>query len=163
MEGKPLVEVYADGSCLGNPGPGGYAAVICYGNGRQKRKVISGNCEYTTNNRMELTAVIEALACIEEPSLVIVKTDSKYVVDGITRRIKKWIDRRWRTSTGKEVSNRDLWEKLYGFTFVHEVFFEWIPRNTHYNAALCDNLARKRAMQVASKNGKKRLKAVTCG
>jgi len=145
MTEKPFVEIYADGSCSGNPGPGGYAAILCY---RGREKVITGGEQHTTNNRMELTAVIEALKCLKKPCKVIVRTDSQYVVNGVNQWLPEWIKRNWKTSSGKRVLNRDLWEELLNLISLHEVSFEWIPRNKHPKIALCDKLARKEASKA---------------
>lgn len=137
---KPFVEIYADGSCSGNPGPGGYAAILCCKN---REKIITGNEKHTTNNRMELTAVIEALKCLKKPCRVVVRTDSQYVVNGVNQWLSEWVKRNWKTSSGKRVLNKDLWEELLNLISFHEVSFEWVPRNKHPKIALCDRLARK--------------------
>ena len=147
MTEKPFVEIYTDGSCSGNPGPGGYAAILCY---RGKEKIITGSEQHTTNNRMELTAVIEALKCLKKPCKVIVRTDSQYVVNGVNQWLPEWIKRNWKTSSGKEVLNRDLWEKLLTVMSFHEVTFEWIPRNKHPKITICDRLARQKIQKTWS-------------
>ena len=145
MTEKPFVEIYADGSCSGNPGPGGYAAILCC---RGREKTITGSEQHTTNNRMELTAVIEALKCLRKSCKVLVRTDSQYVVNGVNQWLSEWVKRNWKTSSGKRVLNRDLWEELLNLISLHEVSFEWIPRNKHPKIALCDKLARKEASKA---------------
>jgi ribonuclease HI len=102
-----IVELYADGACSGNPGPGGYGAILRFGD---KAKEISGCDHETTNNRMEMMAVIQGLLILKRPCRVRVVTDSNYVVRGMTEWVKKWIQRKWINSKKEPVLNRDLWE-----------------------------------------------------
>lgn len=118
----PRVIIYTDGSC-DKYGNGGWAASI-YWNGKGFH--ISGGEEVTTNNRMELSAVIEALDHLEPKCLVLLYSDSRYVVDGMNKYISKWKKRNWRTADGKPVSNRDLWEKLTVLLKKHNVVAEWV-------------------------------------
>ena len=118
-----LVEIYSDGACSGNPGPGGYGAVSVYGNAR---KEISGYERQTTNNRMEMTAVIEALRQLKRPSKIKIMTDSSYLVKGMTQWIPGWIRRNWVNSQKKPVLNRDLWETLIELCKDHDVEWQWI-------------------------------------
>ena len=134
------VVVYTDGACSGNPGPGGWAAILSY-NGRERE--LSGGERQTTNNRMELQAAIAALQGLTEPCAVRLHTDSKYVVQAFNEGwIPGWQRRGWVTSGKKPVANRDLWEKLIELAAVHEV--EWIWVRGHASVTLnerCDRLA----------------------
>ncbi len=119
----PLVTIYTDGACSGNPGPGGWAAVL-YSNGHQH--IVTGSEAMTTNNRMELMAAIAALSALKERSDVSLTTDSKYVKDGIERWLSGWKQRNWKTSAGKLVKNRDLWEQLDQLTINHIICWHWV-------------------------------------
>ena len=135
-----FVEIFSDGACSGNPGPGGYGAILrCEG----REKELSGGEPHTTNNRMELTGVIEALSALKFPCKVRVTTDSKYVVDGITKGwAAGWRKRGWKKSDGKPALNSDLWEKLLALLEVHEVEFCWIKGHAgHEENERCDRLA----------------------
>ena len=133
--------VSVDGACSGNPGPGGYGAILKYG---RETKEISG-CELeTTNNRMEMKAVIEALRQLKRPCKIRLVTDSEYVVKGITKWIPGWIKRNWLTSAKKPVLNRDLWEELLETSQQHQIEWEWIRgHNGHPENERCDRLARE--------------------
>ncbi len=134
------VEIFTDGACSGNPGPGGYGAILrCEG----REKEISGGASDTTNNRMELTGVIMALSALKYPCKVKLTTDSRYVVDGITKGwAKSWKKRGWIKSDKKPALNPDLWEKLLELTDIHEVEFNWIKgHNGHPENERCDKLA----------------------
>jgi ribonuclease HI len=135
-----LVEIFADGACSGNPGPGGYGAILRYGD---RVKEISG-CELkTTNNRMELRAVIEALKLIKRPSRIRVSTDSTYLVKGMSEWIPQWIRKNWISSSKKPVLNRDLWEALIDLSRPHEIEWQWIRGHAgHKENERCDQLAR---------------------
>ncbi len=135
-----FVEIYSDGACSGNPGPGGWGAILrCDG----REKELSGGEPYTTNNRMELTGVIEALSALKFPCEVKVTTDSKYVVDGIEKGwAQGWKKRGWKKSDGKPALNPDLWEKLLELLAVHDVEFCWIKGHAgHPENERCDRLA----------------------
>ncbi len=134
------VKIYTDGACSGNPGPGGWGAVLIYGD---HEKQISGGESNTTNNRMELTAVIEALSLLNRPCKVTLTTDSKYVVDSVTKRwVYGWQKRGWKKSDGKPAINVDLWRKLLPLLDVHEVEFLWIKGHAgHKYNEICDKLA----------------------
>ena len=135
-----FVEIYSDGACSGNPGPGGWGAILrCDG----REKELSGGEPYTTNNRMELTGVIEALSALKFPCEVKVTTDSKYVVDGIEKGwAQGWKKRGWKKSDGKPALNPDLWEKLLELLAVHDVEFCWIKGHAgHEENERCDRLA----------------------
>lgn len=118
-----VVEIYTDGACRGNPGPGGWAATLEY-NGRLRE--LSGAEAQTTNNRMELIAVIRALEALSRPVRACVHTDSQYVRQGITEWMKAWKARDWRTADRKPVKNRDLWEQLDALTAGHEIEWRWV-------------------------------------
>lgn len=131
--------VFTDGSCIGNPGPGGWAALICC---QGIREELSGSFPHTTNNRMELTAAIQgvSLALTHTPESIRVFSDSKYVIQGITEWIAGWLRNGWRTSQKKPVENRDLWEELLCVSKKHSALsWEWVkghnghPENEHVN------------------------------
>ena len=117
------VEIFTDGACKGNPGPGGWAALLRYG-GREQE--LSGAERETTNNRMELTAAIRALAALKRKCRVQVTTDSEYVKNGITIWLPQWKRRNWKTTDRKPVKNVDLWQQLETLTQVHEVSWHWV-------------------------------------
>ena len=135
------VEIHTDGSCLGNPGPGGWAAVLRFG---QHRKEISGGFAPTTNNRMEIIAVLRALELLTEPCCVDLYTDSQYVSKAIRDGwLKGWIARGWITSAKKTVKNRDLWERMAELLERHQVSFHWLKGHAgHKENERCDELAR---------------------
>ena len=136
----PKVEIFTDGACSGNPGPGGWAAVLRYG---ETEKEIAGGAAATTNNRMELTAAIEALAALKRPCRVRLYTDSQYVRDGITRWLPQWKARRWRTADRKPVKNADLWQLLDAAAAPHEIDWIWVRGHTgHPENERADALAR---------------------
>ena len=120
---EPAVEVWTDGACKGNPGPGGWGAWLSWG-GREKE--LCGGELNTTNNRMELTAVIEALAALTRPCRVVIHTDSQYVKNGITEWMANWIRRGWRTADNKPVKNDDLWKRLSAEVARHQVEWRWV-------------------------------------
>jgi ribonuclease HI len=117
------VEIYTDGACSGNPGPGGWGALLLF-NGNE-REITGGEFE-TTNNRMELTAAIEALSQLKRPCLVDVYTDSTYVRDGITKWIVNWKRRSWKTAAKKPVKNVDLWQRLELASAPHQIEWHWV-------------------------------------
>lgn len=134
------IELYTDGACSGNPGPGGWGAVLRY-NGHERE--LSGGEEHTTNNRMELTAVIEGLTALKEPCQVTITSDSRYVVDAITKGwAKGWKARGWKKADKKPALNADLWEKLLDLLENHDVTFCWIRgHDGHPENERCDALA----------------------
>jgi len=134
------VELYTDGACSGNPGVGGYGVILSY-NGREKE--ISGGEEHTTNNRMELTAVIVGLEALKEPCAVTVYSDSKYVVDAMNEGwAEKWHDNNWMRNSKEPALNPDLWEELLGLTMEHDVTFVWVKGHAgHPQNERCDKLA----------------------
>lgn len=128
---------------MGNPGRGGWAAILRYGH---HKKELSGSEERTTNNRMEMTAVVEGLKAIREPCRVTVETDSEYVQKGMTRWIKNWKRRGWKTSTGEMVKNQDLWQSLEAALAMHKVTWVWVRGHAgHADNNRCDRLARAAA------------------
>jgi len=133
------VEIFTDGACSGNPGPGGYGAILKFG---QKIKEISGFEPDTTNNRMEMTAVIEALRQLKRPCNIIIATDSSYVIKGMTKWLPGWIRRNWLNSRKKPVLNRDLWELLIKLSRPHQTEWKWIKgHDGHEENERCDELA----------------------
>ncbi len=134
------VEIYTDGACSGNPGPGGWGAVLVYG---QHEKELSGGDSNTTNNRMELTAVIESLRMLKEPCKVTLTTDSRYVVDGITKGwARSWRRNGWIKSDKKPALNPELWGALLDLLDVHQVEFVWVKGHAgHPYNERCDRLA----------------------
>jgi len=137
---KKRVEIFTDGACSGNPGPGGYGAILRYG---EHIKELSGGEEQTTNNRMELTAVITALEALKEPCFVTLTTDSKYVVDGVEKGwAKSWRENGWKKKDKKPALNPDLWGKLLDLLEIHEVKFNWVKGHAgHPENERCDELA----------------------
>ncbi|MFO1474782.1 MAG: ribonuclease HI [Lysobacterales bacterium] len=117
------VEVHTDGACLGNPGPGGWAALLRYG--AHEREIAGAEAD-TTNNRMELMAAISALESLTEPCVVDLTTDSQYVRQGIMDWMPNWIRRNWKTAGGDPVKNRDLWERLHAATTRHRIAWHWV-------------------------------------
>lgn len=118
-----VVEIYADGACKGNPGPGGWGALLLFGD---QEKSLSGGEVLTTNNRMELTAVIRALEAIKRPCQIKIYTDSSYVQKGITEWIVGWKLRQWRTADKKPVKNEDLWKQLDALVQSHQIEWIWV-------------------------------------
>ena len=133
------VEVFTDGGCRGNPGPGGWGAVLRFG-GHERE--LRGSEENTTNNRMELLAAISALEAMTEPCTVILTTDSTYVKDGITRWIRNWKANGWKTAAKKPVKNKDLWERLDAECLRHQVDWRWVKGHAgHPENERADGLA----------------------
>ena len=131
------IQIFTDGACRGNPGPGGWGVILRSGS---HEKELFGGEQSTTNNRMELRAAIEGLTALKRPSRVTVTTDSQYVRQGITQWIEGWKRNQWRTSAKKPVKNQDLWQLLDELTSRHEVTWEWVkghsghPDNEHADA-----------------------------
>lgn len=135
------VEIFCDGACSGNPGPGGYGAILRCG---KHEKEISGGAKETTNNRMELSAAIEALRLLTRPCRVTITTDSQYLVKGMTEWIAGWQRKEWRNSKKEPVVNRDLWEQLLELTRSHTVQWKWVRGHAgHAENERCDQLARE--------------------
>ena len=134
------VDIFTDGACSGNPGPGGWGAILRY-NGTEKE--LSGGERNTTNNRMELTAVIEALSKLKEPCEVTLITDSKYVADGLQKGwAESWKKNGWRKADRKPALNPDLWERLLELYHIHDVNIEWVKgHNAHPENERCDRMA----------------------
>ena len=121
------IYIYTDGACKGNPGPGGWGALLKY---KEHKKEINGFSKDTTNNIMELTAVIESLLIIKQKSDITIITDSNYVKDGITKWITNWKNKGWKTSNKKPVKNKDLWKKLDDLRNNHNIKWEWVRGHT---------------------------------
>ena len=136
-----VAEVYSDGACRGNPGPGGWGALL---RARGVEKELWGGEAQTTNNRMELTAVIRALEALKRPSRVRLYTDSQYVQKGISAWIRQWKRRGWRTADGKPVKNEDLWRRLEELAALHDVEWHWVRGHAgHAENERADRLANK--------------------
>lgn len=141
------VTIYTDGACSGNPGPGGWGSILMMG---ENRKEISGGSADTTNNIMELTAVIEALKMLKRPCKVNIYSDSAYVVNAFEQKwIYGWIKKNWKTAGGDPVKNKELWQELYSLTKVHDVTFNKVKghADNEFNNK-CDELARMEASRV---------------
>ncbi len=135
-----IVEIFSDGACSGNPGPGGYGAILKYG---RRVKEISGCEPETTNNRMEMMAIIEALRQLKRSCKIKIVTDSNYVVKGMTKWMAGWIKRNWLNSQKKPVLNRDLWEELLKLSRPHQIEWAWTKgHHGHLENERCDQLAR---------------------
>jgi ribonuclease HI len=137
------VSIYTDGSCLGNPGPGGWGAILVYGDAE---KELSGAEDNTTNNRMELMAAIMALEALNRPVDVTLTSDSVYLKDGITKWIHGWKKNGWKTAAKKPVANQDLWERLDAAIAPHRITWAWVKGHAgHPMNERCDELARQAA------------------
>jgi ribonuclease HI len=148
-----LVEIFTDGACSGNPGPGGYGAILRYG---RETKEISGCDPETTNNRMELMAVIEALRQLKRPCKIRVVSDSRYVVKGMTAWITGWIKKNWKNSQKKPVLNRDLWEELLRLSRPHQIEWQWEKGHQgHEENERCDALAKKAIQRCMSRRSER--------
>ncbi len=143
---KQTVEIFTDGACLGNPGPGGWACILR--NPQNGAEIeYSGGEDHTTNNRMELMAVIEALQKLKDPMLVKLCGDSKYVLKGMTEWMPGWKKRGWRKSDKKPVLNADLWKKLDELMNMHDINVQWTKGHAgHYENERCDELASAEAL-----------------
>ena len=143
------VKIYTDGSCLGNPGPGGWGAILVYG---EVEKEMSGGEEDTTNNRMELLAAIMALEALKRPVPVTLTSDSSYLKDGITKWIHGWKKNGWKTAAKKPVANQDLWQRLDAAIAPHDINWQWVKGHAgHPMNERCDDLARQAAEAVKFK------------
>lgn len=137
------VTLITDGSCLGNPGPGGWAAILRYG---EQSKELFGGESATTNNRMEMTAVIEGLNALSERCQVLVEIDSVYVKDGVTKWMAAWKRRGWKTASKAPVKNQDLWLKIDTAVSRHDIEWKWVKGHAdHADNNRCDELARTAA------------------
>ena len=143
------VQIYTDGACSGNPGPGGWGAILCY-NGIEKE--LSGGEKQTTNNRMELTGVISALRALKEPCIVELWSDSKYVIDALEKGwAQGWRKRGWVKSDKKPALNPDLWEQLLDLTEKHEMHYHWVKGHAdNEKNNRCDQMAVERRDYFAS-------------
>ncbi|WP_100259479.1 ribonuclease HI [Qipengyuania seohaensis] len=137
------IELFTDGSCKGNPGPGGWAALLRMG---RHEKELSGSDPETTNNRMEMTAVIRGLSALIEPCQVDIYTDSKYVIDGITKWVHGWKKRGWINASKKPVKNAELWHDLIEATARHQIEWHWVKGHSgHLENERVDTLANQAA------------------
>lgn len=135
-----MVEIFTDGACQGNPGPGGWGALLRY---KGNEKQLKGAEQSTTNNRMELMAAIEALETLKRASKVKITTDSTYVKNGINDWIHKWKRNGWKTATKKPVKNKDLWQRLEQANSVHDISWAWVKGHSgHRENEIADHLAR---------------------
>lgn len=147
---KKRVTIYTDGACLGNPGPGGWGALLIYG---KMRRELSGAEADTTNNRMELMAAIAALQQLKEPCHVALHTDSMYVMKGMSEWVKGWMAKGWKTADKKPVKNADLWQKLVDVSAQHKVEWLWVKaHNGHPENERVDALARDAAKALVQGN-----------
>lgn len=138
---EKLVEIFSDGACSGNPGPGGWGTILRYGGAVRE---LSGYEADTTNNRMELEGAIAGLEALKRPCRVRLTTDSEYVKKGMTEWIQGWVRRGWVNSQKKPVANRDLWERLLELTRIHQVEWHWVRGHAgHAENERCDELARE--------------------
>jgi ribonuclease HI len=141
MADRPKVVIHTDGACSGNPGPGGWGAILESG---AHRKELKGGEALSTNNRMELTAAIEALEALKAPSEVELYTDSNYLRDGITKWIRKWKTNGWRTAERKPVRNAELWQRLDAACGRHDIHWHWVRGHAgHDDNERADELARE--------------------
>ena len=144
--GKKIVEIFTDGACSGNPGPGGWGAVLRYGD---VEKEMNGGEPETTNNRMELMAAIMAIEAVKRPCEIHVHTDSEYLRNGITTWIHSWKARNWRTADKKPVKNVDLWQRLERAIETHDVHWHWVKGHSgHVENERADELARLAIRQM---------------
>jgi ribonuclease HI len=134
------VELFTDGACSGNPGPGGWGTILRWG---EQEKELSGGEPATTNNRMELMAAIQGLEALTRPVAVTLYTDSRYVIDGITRFLPNWLRNGWRTADKKPVKNSDLWQRLVQAAKPHDIDWQWVKGHAgHPENERADRLAR---------------------
>lgn len=146
------VEIWTDGACKGNPGPGGWGALLKYGD--HERELFGGEAA-TTNNRMELTAVIEALDSLKRRCQVLLHTDSQYVQLGITEWLPNWIRRDWKTADRKPVKNADLWQKLQAAAARHEIEWRWVKGHAgHDGNERADELANRGVESLPARTGR---------
>ncbi len=140
------VEAFTDGACLGNPGPGGWAALLRAGS---NERMVAGGDPATTNNRMELMAAIAALESLTRPCRVVLTTDSRYVMQGIEQWVPKWRSNGWRTADKKPVKNQDLWQRLSDAVSHHQVSWRWVRGHTgHIENERVDEAAREQAERL---------------
>ncbi len=146
------VDIFTDGACSGNPGPGGWGAILRY---KGYERELSGGDPSTTNNRMELTAAIEALFALKEPCRVVLHSDSKYLIDAVTKGwVNKWKANGWMRSKKEPALNVDLWERLLSLLAVHTVTWDWVKGHAgHPENERCDRLAVAQSKAQAGKQG----------
>ncbi|MBP7064523.1 ribonuclease HI [Ferrovibrio sp.] len=145
------IEAFTDGACLGNPGPGGWAALLRF-QGREKE--LSGGDKATTNNRMEMMGAISALEALKRPCHVVLHTDSRYVIDGVTKWLRPWKARGWKTADRKPVKNVDLWQKLEAAMAPHKIDWQWVRGHSgHVENERVDQLARAAATAIRDGGG----------
>ncbi len=146
-ENNGVVEIFTDGACRGNPGPGGWGALLRY---KGKDKTLHGGEKQTTNNRMELMAAIVAIESLKRPCAVKLTTDSKYVMQGITEWMDNWKKRGWKTAARKPVKNVDLWQRLDQALATHQVSWHWVKGHSgHPENELADELANRGIDELA--------------
>ena len=139
----PQIEIHTDGACSGNPGPGGWAALLLYGS---SEKELSGGEPLTTNNRMELMAAIQALESLKKPCRIALFTDSQYVQKGITEWLPGWLRKGWKNAKGEPVKNQDLWQRLQAAAGQHRIDWQWVKGHAgHAQNERVDALARRAA------------------
>jgi ribonuclease HI len=144
--GGRIVTIHTDGACSGNPGPGGWGAILSF---NDQEKELNGGEPHTTNNRMELTAAIEALEALKRPCAVDLHTDSEYLRNGITQWIRKWKRNGWRTADRKPVKNVDLWQRLDAALSRHEVHWHWVKGHAGHDLnERADELARAAIVEM---------------
>ncbi len=149
MTTTEAVQIYTDGACRGNPGPGGWGALLRYHEGPEK-ELLGAEME-TTNNRMELMAAIMGLEALEDPCKISLTTDSKYVKDGITEWLANWKRRGWKTANKKPVKNIDLWQRLDAVVSQHQVTWEWVKGHSgHEENEIADALANRAIDEMLS-------------
>ena len=154
MTDKKNVEIFTDGACSGNPGPGGWGTILRF---KTVEKELSGYEPETTNNRMELTAVVEGLRALKQSCRVTIYTDSRYLKDGITSWIKKWKRNGWMTSQKEPVKNKDLWVAMDEAAQRHEIDWQWVKGHAgHPENERCDQLARDAIRRRGAPNSSKR-------
>ena len=146
----PLVEIFTDGACKGNPGPGGWGALL---RTEGHEKELAGGEPVTTNNRMELTAAIRGLQALKRPCRVTLTTDSRYVMDGLTKWIKGWQRNGWKTADKKPVKNADLWQDLLSAAAIHRIDWRWVKGHAgHAENERVDVLASNEALRFGGKH-----------
>lgn len=143
---KPPLEIYTDGACLGNPGRGGWGAILIW---QDQEKELSGGEVNTTNNRMELMAAIKALEAVKRPVPIRLVSDSTYLRDGITKWINGWRKNGWKTANKTPVANQDLWQRLDELNQSHDISWEWVKGHSgHPMNERCDDMARQEAERL---------------
>lgn len=152
MSKTDRVEIFTDGACSGNPGPGGWGVLLRFG---ETEKTLNGAEDHTTNNRMELMAAIMGLKALQRPCKVRLVTDSIYVKKGITEWMTQWRKKNWRTADNKPVKNQDLWEQLNELVAEHDIEWEWVKGHSgHVENDLADELAREAIIKLRLLNEK---------